>query len=216
MRTSRFCRYCKGAILFCKSVGPLWSVRIPQFCRNTWSWRNTRELMQWLRALYRCSCAVNQGCQFGFFEARLWNSGFSWTPLAFFGNQKKPDNIKHFLVFFQSERLGSGKTLSELHTNFKSLLKRVYKHAGCRQYWKTFAVALKMINVTDKKQMYDSVITSYRCFWRDLMSILCFVMHDICLYALKLLSGFFWWKQIGNLQLIVDVWGANRCWRNCC
>jgi len=38
------------------------------------------------------------------------------------------------LFFFQSERLGSGKTLSELHIPYKSHLKRVYKHAGCKKY----------------------------------------------------------------------------------
>jgi len=37
-------------------------------------------------------------------------------------------------VFFQSERLGSRKTLSELHIHYKSLLKRVYNHAECAEY----------------------------------------------------------------------------------
>jgi len=32
--------------------------------------------------------------------------------------------------FFQSERLGSGKTLFALHIHYKSLLARVYDHAG--------------------------------------------------------------------------------------
>ena len=31
-------------------------------------------------------------------------------------------------------------------------------HAECAEYWKKFTFALKMINVIDEKQMYDSVI----------------------------------------------------------
>ena len=38
-----------------------------------------------------------------------------WTSLAFFGN-KKAGNVWLFLAYFQSDRLGSGKTLSELHS----------------------------------------------------------------------------------------------------
>jgi len=36
------------------------------------------------------------------------------------------------LAFFQLERLGSGKTLHELHIHHKSLLTRVYDHAGAQ------------------------------------------------------------------------------------
>jgi len=55
-----------------------------------------------------------------------------------------------------------------------------------------------MINVIDKKQMYDSVITGkenvskesvillYQRFWWILKFILCLVMHVLCVYALKL------------------------------
>jgi len=35
---------------------------------------------------------------------------------------------------FQSEKLGSGKTLSKLHIHYKSFLKRVYNHAQCAEY----------------------------------------------------------------------------------
>jgi len=59
--------------------------------------------------------------------------------------------------FFQSERLGSGKTLSELHIHYKYLLTRVYDHAGCKEYCKDITVALKIFDVFNKKQMYDSV-----------------------------------------------------------
>jgi len=49
-----------------------------------------------------------QGCQFGFFDARFWNSGFFWTPLAFFwkSNQKKPDKI---WLFFSRKSLALEK-----------------------------------------------------------------------------------------------------------
>jgi len=78
-----------------------------------------------------------------------------------------------------------------------------------------------MIDVIDKKQIQDSVITVkentskdgivlYPCFWRVLKSILCLVMHISCVRALKLLSGFseffgamsgfFWWRQVGTWQ----------------
>jgi len=72
---------------------------------------------------------------------------------------KKPRKIWLFLAYFQSDRLSSDKTLSELHIHYKSLVTRVYYHAGCTEYCKNFTVALKMIDVIDKKQMYDSVIT---------------------------------------------------------
>jgi len=45
----------------------------------------------------------------------------------------------------------------------------------------------------------------YLCFWRVLMSILCVVVHVLCVYVSKLLSGFFgtrsgsfWWRHVGN------------------
>ena len=52
-----------------------------------------------------------------------------------------------------------GRTLTFL--GIKSLLKRVHSHAGCTKYWKDCrpTVALKLIDVIDKKQMHDSVIT---------------------------------------------------------
>jgi len=63
-----------------------------------------------------------------------------------------------FLAYLQSDRLGSGKTLSELHIHYKSFATRIYYHAGCTEYCKNFTVALKMIDVIDKKQMHYSVI----------------------------------------------------------
>jgi len=42
-------------------------------------------------------CIAVQGCQFGVFEGKFWNSGFL-TPFAFFGNQKMPDKIWLFSV----------------------------------------------------------------------------------------------------------------------
>jgi len=71
-----------------------------------------------------------------------------WAPLAFFGNKKA-----------RKIWLGSGKTLSELHIHYKSLATRVYYHSGCIEYCKNLTAALKMIDVIDKKQMHDSVVT---------------------------------------------------------
>jgi len=49
--------------------------------------------------------------------------------------------------FFQAEKLGSGKILSELRIYYKSLLTRVSDHARCTEYCKDFTVALKVIDV---------------------------------------------------------------------
>ena len=94
-----------------------------------------------------------------FLDPDFANLTFLNTPLAFFGNQKKPDTLWLFLDFFQSKRFGSGKTLSELHIHYESLMKGVYNHAGCTEYCKNFTVALKMINVIGKKKRYDIVIS---------------------------------------------------------
>jgi len=45
--------------------------------------------------------------------------------------------------------------------------------------------------ITGKEMLPKSGITLYRCFWRDLMSILYLVMLVLCVCALKLLSGSF-------------------------
>jgi len=66
---------------------------------------------------------------------------------------KKARQNLAFLAFFQSKRLSSGKTLSELHTHYKSPLTRVYEHTGYKQYGKDFTVALKIFDVIYKKQM---------------------------------------------------------------
>ena len=42
--------------------------------------------------------------------------------------------------------------------------------------------------------LLKSGIVLYRCFWRVLTSVLCMVMHILCINTLKLLSGFFWDK----------------------
>jgi len=63
-----------------------------------------------------------------------------------------------FLAYIQLDSSGSGKTLSELHIHYKSIARKVYYHAGCTEYCKTFTVALNMIYVIDKKKVHDSVI----------------------------------------------------------
>jgi len=80
------------------------------------------------------------------------------NTFGFFGS-KNVRKIWLFLAYFQSDRLGSGKTLSELHIHYKPLATRVYYHSGCTEYCKIFSVALKMIYVIDRKQMHGSVIT---------------------------------------------------------
>jgi len=54
-------------------------------------------------------CAAKQGCQSGFFEARFWNSGFFWTSLAFFGNQKSQTKSGFFWLVFSWKGLALEK-----------------------------------------------------------------------------------------------------------
>jgi len=72
-------------------------------------------------------------------------------PLAIFGNKKSRQNLT-FSGVFQLEKLGSGKILSNLRIHYKSLLTRVCNHAGCTEYCKDFTVALKVMDVSDKKK----------------------------------------------------------------
>jgi len=77
--------------------------------------------------------------------------------VVFFENKKIQTKSSFFFLFFHSERLGFGKTLSKLHLDYTFLLTRVYDHAGCKQYCKDFTAALKMFSVFKKKRMYNSV-----------------------------------------------------------
>jgi len=61
-----------------------------------------------------------------------------------------------------------------------------------------------MFDLFNKKQMYDSAIAGKEntciisMFLTSLISVLCLVMHVLCVHVLILLSGFFWWRQFGN------------------
>jgi len=57
------------------------------------------------------------------------------------------------------ERLDSDEALSEVHIHYKSLMTIVHEHVGCKENCKNFTVALKMLDVFNMKQMYDSLIT---------------------------------------------------------
>jgi len=105
------------------------------------------------------------------------------------------------LVFFQSEKLGSGKTLSELHITYSlqifsdtslwlsSYMVQRISYCSLKMF-EDFTVGLKMSDVFHMKKMYDNVITGkesaskdwncsllYQSFWLVLISILCVVMH---------------------------------------
>jgi len=75
--------------------------------------------------------------------------------------------------------------------------------AGCKEYCKDFTVALKLLEVFNKKQMYVNVITGkenvseeWTCvasmFLTSFNIYLCLVMHVSCVHVLWLLSGFFY------------------------
>jgi len=51
--------------------------------------------------------------------------------------------IKKAIIFFLLERLDWEKAMSELHIHCKSLLMRVCDHAGYKENYKDFTVALK-------------------------------------------------------------------------
>jgi len=153
------------------------------------SWRKQSVILKMTREKH--ATFLRQGCQFGFFEARFSNSGF-------FGIKKKPDKIWLFSV---GKAWLWQNTVLSLHIHYISPLTRVIDHAGCTEYCKDFTVDLKMIDVIDKKQMYDSVLTRKENAsedWNCIISI--FLMSQFCawlcvylyVYVLKLLSGSFW------------------------
>ena len=88
---------------------------------------------------WKFSCVLYAHSQF--LCSRVANLAFLNT-FGFFGN-KKARKMWLFLAYFQSHRLGSGKTLSELHIHYKYLVTRVYYHAGCAEYCQNFTVTLK-------------------------------------------------------------------------
>jgi len=78
---------------------------------------------------------VKQGANLAFLKPDLEILDI-FNALGFFLNQRSQTKSE----FFQSEKLDSGKTLSELHIHCKSLLTRVYDHVGCKEYCKGFTV----------------------------------------------------------------------------
>jgi len=155
----------------------------------------------WWSITWRCDATVtptynNSGLMWSLFMSKVANLAFLkpnfeiqafLMHLAFFENQKIPVKIWLF-YFFQSERLGFGKTISELYIQYKSFLTRVYDHAGCKEYCKDFTVVLKIFVVFNKKQMYDSMFTgkenaskNWHCiksmFLTNFNIYFCLVMH---------------------------------------
>ena len=136
------------------------------------------------------------GCQFGFFEARIWNSGFLCTPLDFLEIKKARQNLD-LSGFFQSKRLSSDKTLFELHIHYKSPLTRVWEHTGYKEYCKDFTVALKIIHVIYKKQTCDSAITGEENASKDWN---CIIIIPCCWpLGLKFRDWLLHWLKLTNL-----------------
>ena len=88
-----------------------------------------------------------------------------------------------FLAFFHSARLGSGKTLSELHIRYKLILTRVYEHVGWKEYCKDFTAALNMFDVFSTKCNYGKENTSkdWKCI--ILIFLTSFNMYFVFGYA---------------------------------
>ena len=119
--------------------------------------------------------------------------------------------IKKAIIFFLLERLDWEKAMSELHIHCKSLLMRVCDHAGYKENYKDFTVALKcwmyvitkqgtLVQSRGSKMFLKTGVVLHWCFKQVLISILCLVMRVLYVYALWLLSSlfgtrsnFFWW-----------------------
>ena len=121
----------------------------------------------------------DQGCQFRFFEARIWNT------FGFFENQKDRQN----LAFFNRKGLALAKHCLSC-VFITNLFWPVYDHAGYREYCKDFTVALKIIDVIYKKQTWDSVITAKENASKDenciiiiLMFLTSFIIYFVFDYA---------------------------------
>ena len=106
-----------------------------------------------------------------------------FNALGIFLKSKKTSKI---IAFSSSDGLGSGKSLSELRIYYKSLLSRDYDHAGCKEYSKDCTVALKLIDVFSKKQMYNSVITGKEHASQDGNCIISMFLSDKTLANLVL------------------------------
>jgi len=118
-----------------------------------------------------------------------------FDALVFFWRSKMSVKISKsgfsFFIFFQSERLGSGKTCLSCIFITNLLWREIYGHAGCKKYCKDFIVALKFFDLFNKKQMFDSVFTEKENAsknWNSILSMLlksldiyfCLVMHVLC------------------------------------
>ena len=160
------------------------------------------------------SCVV--GLPIWLFWSQILKFWLFFEHLWLFWEMKNARKFCLFQAYFQSDRLGSGKTLPELHIHYKFLATRVYCHAGCTKYCENFTVALKMIYDIDqtkcttvylrgKNMLLNIGLVLYRCYLPVLMSILCVFVHVLIVYTSKLLSAFFctrsvffWWRQVGN------------------
>jgi len=72
--------------------------------------------------------------------------------------------------------------LAELQIYYKSLLTRVYDHAGYKEYCKDFTVALKIFDVFYKTQMCDSVITGKENGFKDWNYIISIFLTSFFIY----------------------------------
>jgi len=123
------------------------------------------------------------------------------------------------LAYFQSDRLGSGTTLSKLHIHYKSLATRVYYHAGCAEYCKKFTVALKMIYAIDKKQMHDSVITGKEYASKDWTCVISMFLTSFNVYFVCSCACFMCICIKPAIRIFLDkVWLSlvKTGWQPCC
>jgi len=144
------------------------------------------------------------------FWSQLLKFRLCFDALGFFRKSKRPVKILLVLYFFQSERFGLGKTLSEVHIHYKSLPTGIYDHAGYKEYCRDFTAAPKVLDVFNMKQMYDSVFTGKENAYKNwncivlmfLTSFSIYICLVVCfmwsLYVLGLLSGLFWlfWDKV--------------------
>ena len=135
-----------------------------------------------------------------------------WTQLAFFENPKyQPTKIWLFLFLFFSMK---GLTLTKHCLSYIFITNIFWQEsmtiAGCKEYCKDFTVALKVFDVFNTKQQYNSVFTGKENAsknWNCILSMFltsfniyfCLVMHVLCVaHVSELLTGLFWlfWDKI--------------------
>ena len=120
------------------------------------------------------------------FWSQIFQFRIFWCTWLFL--KIKNTSQKFVFSFYQSENHGLGKTLSEVHIVYKSLLTGVYDYAGCKEHCIGFTVALKGSNVFTNKKIHDSVLGEKMllkirsAFHARFLRVLIFIFVCLCMF----------------------------------